>query len=86
MVDGNGIPIGCVIAGANRNDSPLLALTLEKLGCDREIRTRGKPLQAGARWVVEAFIALANAVIIVRRLVRQAWASYRWEDRPTRRP
>ncbi|GAB3590569.1 hypothetical protein CFAEC_08805 [Corynebacterium faecale] len=84
MVDGNGIPIGCVIAGANRNDSPLLAPTLEKLdrfgfhlpeeitvhldadydssktrslltelGCDWEISTKGEPLQAGARWVVE---------------------------------
>ncbi|WP_077313842.1 IS5 family transposase, partial [Corynebacterium glutamicum] len=129
MVDGNGIPIGCVIAGANRNDSPLLRPTLEKLGrfgvylpeqitvhldagydsgktrelleilgCDHVISTKGEPLQVGARWVVErtnswhnrgfkkllvcterkesvieAFIALANAVIIVRRLVRQAW-------------
>lgn len=142
MVDGNGIPIGCVIAGANRNDSPLLRPTLEKLGrfgvylpeqitvhldagydsgktrelleilgCDHVISTKGEPLQVGARWavertnswhnrgfkkllvcterkesVIEAFIALANAVIIVRRLVRQAWTSYRWEDRPTRRP
>ena len=142
MVDGNGIPIGCVIAGANRNDSPLLRPTLEKLGrfgvylpeqitvhldagydsgktrelleilgCDHVISTKGEPLQVGARWVVErtnswhnrgfkkllvcterkesvieAFIALANAVIIVRRLVRQAWTSYRWDTRPARRP
>lgn len=142
MVDGNGIPIGCVIAGANRNDSPLLHPTLEKLGrfgvylpeqitvhldagydsgktrelleilgCDHVISTKGEPLQVGARWVVErtnswhnrgfkkllvcterkesvieAFIALANAVIIVRRLVRQAWTSYRWDTRPARRP
>lgn len=142
MVDGKGIPIGCVIAGANRNDSPLLAPTLEKLsrfgchlpeqitvhldagydsgrtralveilGCDHVISTKGEPLQAGARWVVErtnswhnrgfkklmvcterrarvieAFIALANAVIIVRRLVREAWITYRWDTRPDRRP
>lgn len=142
MVDGNGIPIGCVIAGPNRNDSPLLRPTLEKLGrfgvylpeqitvhldagydsgktrelleilgCDHVISTKGEPLQVGARWVVErtnswhnrgfkkllvcterkesvieAFIALANAVIIVRRLVRQAWTSYRWDTRPARRP
>ena len=32
LVDGNGIPIGCVIAGANCNDSPLLGPTMEKLG------------------------------------------------------
>ena len=142
MVDGNGIPIGCVIAGANRHDSPLLRPTLDKLGrfgfdlpeeitvhlgagydskktrslleelgCKWVISTKGEPLQAGARWVVErtnswhnrgfkklqlcterrarvveAFIALANAVIIVRRLIRQAWTSYRWETRPARRP
>ena len=142
MVDGNGIPIGCVVAGANRHDSPLLRPTLDKLGrfgfdlpeaitvhldagydskktrslleelgCDGVISTKGEPLQAGARWVVErtnswhnrgfkkltlcterrarvveAFIALANAVIIVRRLIRQAWTSYRWDTRPARRP
>ncbi|MGD7002941.1 IS5/IS1182 family transposase, partial [Corynebacterium halotolerans] len=34
----------------------------------------------------EAFIALANAVIIVRRLIKQAWSTYRWETRPDRRP
>lgn len=36
MVDGHGIPLGSVVAGANRNDSPLLRLTLKKLdrfGC-----------------------------------------------------
>ena len=30
LVDGSGIPIGCVIAGANCHDSPLLAPTLDK--------------------------------------------------------
>ena len=84
MVDGHGIPIGCVVAGANRNDSPLLRATLGKLdrfgchlpdritvhldagydskktrslltelGCEWVISTKGEPLQAGARWVVE---------------------------------
>lgn len=32
MTDGRGIPLGCVVASANRNDSPLLRPTLEKLG------------------------------------------------------
>lgn len=32
MVEGAGIPLGCVIAGAHRNDSPLLRPTLEHLG------------------------------------------------------
>jgi hypothetical protein len=36
--------------------------------------------------VIDAFIALANAVIIIRRLVRTAWTSHRWDSRPTRRP
>lgn len=142
LVDGSGIPIGCVIAGANCHDSPLLAPTLDKLnrfgfdlpeqitvhldagydsgktrdlldglGCDYVISKKGEPLQAGARWVVErtnawhtrrfrklqictevrtrvidAFIALANAIIITRRLIREAWTRYRWNTRPARRP
>jgi transposase len=142
LVDGNGIPLGCVTAAANCNDSPLLAPTLEKLGrfgfnlperitvhldagydsgktrdllttlgCDWVISKKGTPLQAGARWVVErtnswhtrgfrklqictevrtrvidAFIALAAAIIITRRLIREAWTRYRWSSRPTRRP
>ncbi|MFF0905376.1 UNVERIFIED_CONTAM: IS5 family transposase [Kocuria sp. CPCC 205316] len=36
--------------------------------------------------VIEAFIALAIAVIITRRLIRQAWTRHRWDTRPTRRP
>ena len=146
MTDAAGIPIGCVVAPANRNDSPLLRPTLEKLarfdqglgaglpehitvhldagydsaktrdllterGCRGVISKKGFPLQAGARWVVErtnswhtrgfrklqictersgcvidAFIALANAVIIIRRLIRSAWTTHRWNTRPTRRP
>jgi len=33
-----------------------------------------------------AFIALANAVIITRRLIRVAWTTHRWDTRPARRP
>lgn len=36
--------------------------------------------------VIDAFIALANAAIIIRRLVRSAWTTHRWETRPARRP
>jgi transposase len=142
LTDGAGIPLGCVIAPANRHDSPFLRPTLEKLarfglalpeqitvhldagydsavtralldelGCRDVISMKGFPLQAGARWVVErtnswhnrgfkklaicterrtrvieAFIALANAVIIVRRLLRTAWTTHRWDTRPRRRP
>lgn len=142
LVDGNGIPLGCVVAAANRHDSPLLGPTLDKLarfgfdlpeqitvhldagydsgktrdlldtlGCDWVISKKGTPLQTGARWVVErtnswhtrgfrklqictevrtrvidAFIALAAAIITTRRLIREAWTRYRWDDRPPRRP
>lgn len=36
--------------------------------------------------VIDAFIALANAVIITRRLIRTAWTTHRWDTRPARRP
>lgn len=36
--------------------------------------------------VIDAYIALANAVIIVRRLLRTAWTTHRWDTRPGRRP
>jgi hypothetical protein len=36
--------------------------------------------------VVEFYLALAQAIIIVRRLVRGAWTCYRWQARPARRP
>jgi transposase InsO family protein len=36
--------------------------------------------------VIDFWIALSNAVIIVARLVREGWIRYRWEGRPSRRP
>ncbi|MGL4340704.1 MAG: IS5/IS1182 family transposase, partial [Rhodoglobus sp.] len=36
--------------------------------------------------VIDAFIALAAAIITTRRLIREAWTRYRWDTRPTRRP
>lgn len=36
--------------------------------------------------VIDAFIALANAIIITRRLIREAWTTHRWDTRPARRP
>ena len=35
---------------------------------------------------IDFWIAFSNAIIIVGRLIRQAWSRYRWETRPTRRP
>ncbi|MCZ9880659.1 IS5 family transposase [Arthrobacter sp. B2a2-09] len=144
LVDGKGIPLGVVVAPANRHDSPLLRPTLEKLcrfgfhlpttitvhldagydsrktrellaelGCTAEIATKGKPapIQVGKRWVVErtnswhnrgfrklaicterrtavinALIGLANSIIVIRRIIREAWTTHRWDTRPNRRP
>lgn len=146
LSDGAGIPLGCVVAPANRHDSVFLRPALECLGrfetrfgiglptkitvhldagfdsaktrdlldefgCGALISVKGFPLQAGRRWVIErtnswhnrgfkklhvcterhtrvidAFIALANAIIVVRRLLREAWATHRWDTRPARRP
>ena len=36
--------------------------------------------------VIEAFFDLADAIITVRSLIRQAWTTYRWDSRPGRRP
>jgi transposase len=38
------------------------------------------------RLVVEFWLALANATIVLGRLLRRAWNAYRWEGRPRRRP
>lgn len=142
LVEGAGIPLGRVLAPANRHDSPLLAPTLDKLGelgplPDRitvhldagydsgktrdELETRKMsgeiahkgdkaPVQAGQRWhvertnswhnnynrlqrcyerdqqVIDAYFDLADAVITLRRLIREAWTLYRWDSRPAKRP
>ncbi len=36
--------------------------------------------------VVDFWIAFSNVIIIVGRLIQEAWSRYRWETRPTRRP
>jgi transposase len=36
--------------------------------------------------VTDAFFDLADAIITIRSLIRQAWTTYRWDDRPVRRP
>ncbi|MFJ2377158.1 IS5 family transposase [Streptomyces sp. NPDC087769] len=144
MTDGSGIPLGCVVTGANRHDSPLLRATLEKLGrfelalpeqitvhldagydsmvtrklltdlgCEWRIQPKGVviPINRTRRWVVEhtnswysrsfnftlscterravvinALLALMTAIIVIRRLIREAWTSQRWDTRPARRP
>ena len=36
--------------------------------------------------VIDAFFDLADVIITVRSLIRQAWTLCRWDDRPARRP
>jgi transposase len=36
--------------------------------------------------VIDFWIAFSNAIVIVGRLIRQAWIHYRWEGRSSRRP
>ena len=36
--------------------------------------------------VIDFWIAFSNAIIIVGRLIREAWTHYRWEGRSARRP
>jgi transposase len=142
LVDGHGIPLGRVLAGANRHDSPLLDPTLDRLddlapAPGRDHRAPGRGLRLGQdpqpvgrtrparrdraqgregpnpghqalacradeclaqrvqpfhrcyerrEVVIDAFFDLADAVITVRRLIRQAWTTHRWDTRPTRRP
>jgi len=142
MTDGYGIPLGRVLAGANRHDSPLLAPTLDCLdnlgplpdditvhldagydsdktrallnerGLHGRIAHKGEkaPIQASQRWhverthawqnafhrlarcyerrttVIDAFFDLADTIITVRSLTRQAWTTHRWDERPRRRP
>ncbi|MCI3222003.1 IS5 family transposase [Streptomyces sp. NP-1717] len=142
MTDGYGIPLGRVLAGANRHDSPMLAPTLDLLhdlgplpdditvhldagyASDKtraelaarklhgRIARKGKkaPIQASQRWhlerthawqnafqrlarcyerratVIDAFFDLADTIITVRSLIRRAWTTHRWDDRPNRHP
>ena len=36
--------------------------------------------------VINFWITFSEVVIVVRRLIREAWTRYRWESRPCRRP
>ena len=36
--------------------------------------------------VMDFWVAFSEVIIIVRRLIREAWTHYRWDSRPSRRP
>ena len=142
LIEGNGLPVGTVLAGANRHDSPLLEPTLAclarfgfqlpehitvhldagydssvtrntltVLGCDWQISPKGTFIQINhtKRWMIErtnswhtrgfgilqvvldrseavqsAWTSLANAIIVLRRLKKEAWTTHRWETRPVK--
>ncbi len=142
LAEADGVPLGRVIAPANRHDSPLLGPTLDLLkdlgplpehitvhldagydsaktrdeldqrGLTGQIAHKGEkaPIQAGHRWpverthawhntfnrlqrcyerrtiVIEAFFDLADAIITVRKLIRRAWTTHRWDTRPSKCP
>lgn len=142
LCEGHGLPIGVVLAGANRHDSPLLRPTLERLsrfgfnlpeqirvdldagydsqvtrslltelGCTWKISPKGTYIQINhtRRWKVErtnswhtrgfgilqvvldrtekaqqAWVHLANAIIVLRRLLQESWIRFRWDTRPVK--
>lgn len=48
---------------------------------DGRYQTQGLRTERRTR-VVEALVALANAIITIRRLLRRTWTSHRWTTRP----
>lgn len=89
------IPLGRVLAGANRHDSPLLAPTLDRLeGLGPLPDTITVRLDAGYDsdtterrvTVLDAFFDLADTIITVRSLIRRSWTTHRRDERPNRRP
>ncbi len=36
--------------------------------------------------VIDACFDLADTILTVRSLIRQAWTTHRWDERPHRRP
>ena len=64
LTDGQGVPVGLCVDGANRNDFKLVRETIESIPIDRPMPTRRKPQgmcldkgydYAEARWFVEGY-------------------------------
>jgi hypothetical protein len=52
---------------------------------DQRLAQRLQRLQRcyeGNEDVIDAYFDLADMIIAVRRLIRQAWVTYRWDTRP----
>jgi len=42
----------------------------------------GSPAATSGTTVIDAFFDLADTIITVRSLIRQAWTTHRWDTRP----
>jgi transposase len=85
ITDAGGLPLGVISAPANRHDLPLLAATLDTLKdlgpltddtcvhLDAGYHSRLARCTERRQIVTDLYIALANTIIIVRRLPRKAW-------------
>ncbi len=51
-----------------------------------ELGTKPSPMTDTTRIPIRCLIALANAIIITRRLIHTTWTTHRWDTRPKRRP
>ena len=81
VVDGYGIPLGRVLAGANRHDSPLV----ERTNAWHNAFNRLARCYERRENVINALFDLADAIITLPSLSRRAWTTHRWDNRPTRR-
>lgn len=81
-------------AGAAERE-PRLAAHAELVFCEQSIERTNSWQNAHKKllWcterrgrVVDFWVALSEVIVIVRRLVREGWARYRWEGRPRRKP
>jgi hypothetical protein len=52
---------------------------------DQRLAQRLQPAERRVN-VIDAFFDLADIIITVRSLIRQAWTTCRWDTRPARRP
>jgi hypothetical protein len=61
-------------------------LTVERTNARRNAFNRLQRCYERNEDAIDAFFDLADAVITVRRLIREAWTLCRWDGRPPRQP
>ena len=83
LTDGLGIPLGYVIAPANRHDSPHCAPRSRKLGWFGLDLPEQITVHLDAGYDNTKTRRLLDEL---GRLLRTAWRTHRWDTRPNRRP